>query len=81
MALLKAAMEKRLKEQLEIRKRKFTQLARQCERLEPGEAVQILLELDDKPLAEVLRRMDRDKAVKVAALLKRLGREKAISLQ
>lgn len=81
MALLKAEMEKRLKEQLETRKRKFAQLARQCERLEPGEAVQILLELDDEPLAEVLRRMDRDKAIKVSALLKRLGREKAIALQ
>jgi flagellar motility protein MotE (MotC chaperone) len=80
MALLKAEMERRLKEQLKTRGRKLTQLAQQCERLEPGEAVQILLALDDKTLADVLRRMDRDKALKISALLKRLGREKAIVL-
>ena len=81
MALLKADMEKRLKRQLALRDRKLTQLARRCEGLQPGEAAQILLELEDETLAEVLRRMNRNHALPISALLKRLGREKAVSVQ
>ncbi len=81
MALLKTDMEKRLKRQLALRERKLTQFARQCEGLEPGEAAQILLELDDETLAEILRRMNRNRALPISALLKRLGREKAIPVQ
>ena len=80
MALLRTEMERRLKEQSARQSRALAQLAKECEKLEPGEAVQILQKLDDASLAEVLRRIGREKALKIAALLKRLGREKAISL-
>ena len=49
--------------------------------MEPGEAVQILTVLDDATIGEVLHQMNRDAAIKIAALLKRLGREKAISIK
>ena len=81
MARLKADMERRLKSRLAISTRKFVQIARACESLEPGEAVQILQELDDTAVSEVLSRMDRDKALPIATLFKRLGREKAISVK
>ncbi len=81
MALLRDEMRRRLEEQLTNRKQKFAQLALQCEKLEPGEAVQVLLNLDDDELAEVLRRIERDTALKIAALLERLGRESASAIQ
>ena len=56
-------------------------MARWCEPLEPGEAVQLLQKLDDETIARVLRRMNNEKALPIAALLKRLGREKAIALK
>ena len=78
MALLRTEMERRLREQAARQNRALARLAEECEKLEPGEAVQILQKLDDASIAEVLRRIGREKALKIAALLKRLGREKAI---
>ncbi len=74
MALLKSEMERRLAEQLAIRKRKLSQLADRCEQLETGEAAQVLLKLDDETVSEVLRRMDPKASLKVLALLRDLGR-------
>ncbi|MDA0745010.1 MAG: hypothetical protein O2954_00705 [bacterium] len=81
MVLLRKEMEQRLTEELNLRGKKLDQLARQCEKMEPGEAVQILTVLDDATIGEVLHQMNRDAAIKIAALLKRLGREKAISIK
>lgn len=81
MKLLRKEMERRLQERIDLRDRKFNQLARQCENLEPGEAVQILVALDDTDLGEVLKRMDREKALPIAALLTRLNRQNAIKLK
>jgi flagellar motility protein MotE (MotC chaperone) len=81
MKLLREAMERRLKARMLTRERKLSQLARRCEALEAGEAVQILVALEDSDLGQVLERMDRAKALQVAALLDRLGRGKAISLK
>ena len=75
MALLKSEMERRLAEQLAIRKRKLSQLAEKCEQLETGEAAQVLLKLDDETVSEVLRRMDPKASLKILALLRDLGRE------
>jgi len=58
---------------------KLKQLARRCEPLEPGEAVQILLPLTDTDLATVISYMQSAKAAPIITLLKRNGREKAIS--
>ena len=74
MKLLREAMERRLKARMLTRERKLSQLARRCEALEAGEAVQILVALGDSDLGQVLERMDRAKALQVAALLDRLGR-------
>ena len=81
MKLLREAMERRLKARMLTRERKLGQLARRCESLGAGEAVQILVALGDSDLGQVLERMDRAKALQVAALLDRLGRGKAISLK
>ena len=81
MKLLRAEMERRLKEQSLNREKKMDQLARRCENLEAGEAVQVLTILEDKHLGEVLKRMSREKALPIAALLERLGRGNAISLK
>ena len=71
-------MENRLRQQLELHERKLSQLARQCQTLEPGVSAQILMELDDDTVREVLKRMDRNAAINVVALLIRLGRNTAI---
>jgi hypothetical protein len=81
MKLLRAEMERRLKEQSLNREKKMDQLARRCETLEAGEAVQVLTILEDEHLRQVLKRMNREKALQIAALLERLGRGKAISLK
>jgi flagellar motility protein MotE (MotC chaperone) len=81
MKLLRTEMERRLKEQSLNREKKMDQLARRCENLEAGEAVQVLTILEDKHLGEVLKRMNREKALPIAALLERLGRGNAISLK
>jgi flagellar motility protein MotE (MotC chaperone) len=81
MALLRDEMKRRLKEQLANRQNKLGRLAAQCEKLEPGEAAQVLLSLDDAELAEVLRRIERDTALKIAALLERLGRKSTGAIQ
>ena len=75
MALPRTEMRKRLQHQLADRKKKLDRLAAKCEQMEPGEAVQILQQLDDDTLAEVLRLLESQTALKIAALLKRLGRE------
>ena len=79
MRLLKAEMEKRLKQRLADRETKLLELARTCSQLPPGEAAQALRELDDAAVSTVLKRMKRDTALKVAAVLQRLGRQKAIA--
>ncbi|HAA78568.1 TPA: hypothetical protein DCE37_26005 [Candidatus Latescibacteria bacterium] len=81
MKLLKAEMQRRLNRRIQMRERKLDQLARQCGNLTAGEAVQILVELDDTDLKHVLERMDREQAVQIAALLTRLGRSDAISIK
>ena len=68
-------MERRLIEQLAIREQKLTQLARTCEKLEPGEAARTLQVLNDETIAEVLRRLNRESAIQISALLERQGRK------
>ena len=75
--LLKAEMEKRLRAQVAANKDKLNELARNCAVLPPGEAAQLLAELDDKTIVTVLRRMDRQAALGIAAVLQRLGRHSA----
>jgi flagellar motility protein MotE (MotC chaperone) len=79
MALLRKELEKSLKLALTEQGQKLKQLARRCEPLEPGEAVQILLPLTDTDLATVISYMQSAKAAPIITLLKRNGREKAIS--
>ncbi len=76
--ILQAAMEDRLRQQLQLHERKLSQLARQCESLEPGAAAQVMLNLDDDTVREILKRMDRQTAINIAALLVRLGRATAL---
>ena len=78
MRRLESNIQRHLREQLALQNRKLMQLARTCEALQPGEAVQILRELDDETVAEVLRRLEPASAGKIAALLKRLGRGAAV---
>lgn len=73
-------MEKRLRQQLELHERKLSQLARQCQTLEPGQAAEVLNGLDDDTIREVLKRMDRDAAINVTAILVRRGRSTAIPI-
>lgn len=49
-----------------------------CKEREPGEAAALLLELNDDQLAEVLGQLSREKAVKIAAFLRILGREEPV---
>jgi len=79
--LLKITLENRLKNKIALRTRKLTQFARQCENLEPGEAAQLLLELDDETLADVLQRINRNRALSILILLKQLGRKKIPEIQ
>lgn len=79
MARTKADLEKRLKDALTAQENRLRQLARRCEPLEPGEAAQILMDLSDGDLTRVLRHMNPDKAAPVIALLRRQGREQAVS--
>jgi hypothetical protein len=79
MAQLRADLKKRLDTALSEQSEKLKQLARRCEPLEPGESVQILMPLSDEDLAAVLRYMQSSKALPIIALLKRNGREKALS--
>ena len=79
MAQLRADMERRLNTALADHNRKLAQLARRCEPLEPGEAVQVLMPLSDTDIANVISRMRPDKAAPIIALLKRNGREKAVA--
>jgi type IV secretory pathway VirB10-like protein len=81
MKQLRSEMERRLKERTLNQEKKLDQLARRCETLEAGEAVQILTILEDSELRKVLERMNREKALQIAALLTRLGRGSAISLK
>lgn len=79
MAKTKADLEKRLKDALAEQENRLRQLARRCEPLEPGEAAQILMDLSDGDLVRVLRHMNPEKAAPVIALLRRQGREQAVS--
>lgn len=79
MAQLRVELETQLKSALTEQTQKLKQLARRCEPLEPGEAVQILLPLTDADLATTLSHMQPAKATPIIALLKRNGREKAIA--
>ena len=81
MKLLRVEMQRRLEARVQARLQKLAQLAKQCGNLEAGEVVQILVVLDDSDLGEVMKRMERAKAIQVAALLTRLGRGNAISLK
>ena len=80
-SLLRSEMQKRLNNERKTRKDKLAKLAHQCETLEPGEAVQILISLDGQTIGEILNLMNRDKALQVATLLQRLGREESIALK
>jgi len=75
MEQLRTDMEQRLKQALEDHKRKLSQLARRCEPLEPGEAVEILMTLSDDDIAVVIRQMKPDKTAPIIELLKRNGRK------
>jgi flagellar motility protein MotE (MotC chaperone) len=81
MKQLRSEMERRLKERTLNQEKKLDQLARRCETLGAGEAVQILTILEDSDLSKVLERMNREKALQIAALLTRLGRGNAIPLK
>ena len=65
-----------LKEKLESDER-LGQLAKLCDRMEPGEALRLLVEsgFDDDTIGLVLTRMNREQALRVASLLKSLGRK------
>ena len=77
MRLLKAEMQKRLRAHVAANNDKLKKLARNCAVLPSGEAAQLLAELDDKTIVTVLRRMDRQAALGIAAVLQRLGRHGA----
>lgn len=79
MLLLRKEMQDRLKEKEKLRKEKVARLAESCTKLETEEAAQILIGLDDLTLKEVLKRMNKEAAVRVAAVLDGLGRKKALS--
>ena len=79
LAQQRADLEKQLKSALTTHQEKLKQLARRCEPLESGEAVQILLPLSDADLATTLGHMQPAKATPIIALLKRNGREKAVA--
>jgi hypothetical protein len=81
MKLLREEMERRLQAHVDMRARKLDQLAKQCGNLQAGEAVQILVAYDDTLIQGVLEKMEREKAIQIAALLKRLGRGNAISIK
>ena len=74
MTALRMEMERRLKDQVAAREQKIAQLARNCQKLEPGEAAGILLELDDHTVSDVLGKMDKDAALKITTILAKLGR-------
>ncbi|MBT3602666.1 MAG: hypothetical protein HN521_06315 [Candidatus Latescibacteria bacterium] len=78
MAQLRKELETNLKTALKEQDQKLKQLARRCEPLEAGEAVQVLLPLSDTDLAKALSYMKPDKTPPIITLLKRNGREKAI---
>lgn len=78
MAQLRKELQQNLKTALREQDQKLKQLARRCEPLESGEAVQVLLPLSDTDLAKVLSYMKPDKVTPIITLLKRNGREKAI---
>jgi hypothetical protein len=80
MALLRKEMEKRLNEQLAARDQRIDKLARQCAELEPGEAAGILADLDAATVGSILGRMDRPRAVAIAAVLQRMGHPGALAL-
>ena len=82
MQLLRRAMKKRLDDQLALKSKlesdeRLEKLARLCDLMEPGEALRILIEsgLDDQTIGHVLKQMNREQALRVAALLKSLGRD------
>jgi hypothetical protein len=75
MGSLRLEMERRLKSQIAARKKKITLLARNCQKLGPGEAAGILLELDNETIADVLGHMDKNAAIKISAILGQLGRK------
>ena len=82
MQLLRREMKKRLDDQFTLKRKlesdeRLGKLAQLCDLFEPGEALRILIEsgLDDQTIGLVLTRMNRDQALRVAALLKSLGRE------
>ena len=75
LALLRIEMQRRLEEHLATRERKLDMFVGRCKKLEPGEAAEILELLGDDEIAEVLGRLDRETALKIAAFLKILGRE------
>jgi exonuclease VII large subunit len=79
LAQLRKDLEKRLKLTLEEHNQKLKQLARRCEPLEPGEAMQVLLPLPDADLATVISHMQPAKALPIITLLKRNGRDQAIA--
>ena len=81
MTALRMEMERRLKDQVAAREQKIAQLARNCQKLEPGEAASILLELDDNSVSDVFGHMDKGAALKIAAILDKLGRKGANSIE
>ncbi len=81
MTALRKEMERRLKDQVAAREKKIAMLARNCAKLEPGEAAGILLKLDDGTVADVLHHMDKNAALKIAAILERLGRKGALLIK
>ena len=79
LAQLRKDLERRLKSTLAEHDQKLKQLARRCEPLEPGEAVQVLLPLPDADLATVISHMQPAKAMPIITLLKRNGRDNAVA--
>ncbi len=76
--LHKAETQRDLNKELASQENILSQYVTVCKEREPGEAAALLLELDDDQLAEVLGQLNREKAVKIAAFLRILGREEPV---
>ncbi len=76
--LHKAEAQRDLNKEVASQEKILSQYVTVCKEREPGEAAALLLELNDDQLAEVLGQLNREKAVKIAAFLRILGREEPV---
>jgi len=72
--LLQLELERRLRESEKAKLRNLDLLARQCNILGAGDAIEILMTLDDADVRHVLLKMDKNISLQAATMLIRLGR-------